>query len=263
MIDSAESHTHGGTAEIAPIAQTNVELLHQLEELGFSVGERALVQRAFETTVALNGCHYRCTGRTLVDHLVGTTSVVASLGADAELVAASLLHAVYVHGDFGRLRKRTGAAQRARIRAVAGERAEAIVHRYSAMYWGARTVEALKRALPAFDRNARDALLIRLADQLDIYGTREALYYNSLEKRRAFARDFGPVVVSIAVELGHPNLGAALERAYADVIEGTVPPGLADPVWKDASVLPASYRTRPAIALYRRARARIWRWTGR
>jgi len=250
-------------AEIAPIAQSNVELLRQLEARGFSVDERAAVQRAYEMILSVNACHYRCSGRTLVDHLVGTTSVVASLGADPEWVVASLLHAVYVHGDFGTLRKRPGAAQRARVRALAGERAEAIVMRYSHMYWGRSAVPELRRALPTFGRLDREALLIRLADQLDIYGTREALYYNSLAQRRAFARDLGPTVVEMAAETGYPALAAALERAYADVLDSPVPAALVEPAWRDAYVLPASYRTRTAVALYRTVRARLWAWTGR
>lgn len=262
MMSASQAH-ETASAALDPIAQTNLQLFEQLRRRGHGAEDVDLVRRAYELALTLNACQYRSSGRSLVEHLLGTTSVVASLGANAALVAATMAHAVYVHGDVGTLRKRPGAAQRRRVRDAIGDAAEAIIDRYSVLYWNVKTVGSLRERLPSMDALDRDALTIRLGDQLDIYGTREALYYDNVEKRREFARELGPSIVAMADQLGYPQLGAALRHAYAHVLDTTIPAGLEQPPWRDGIIVPASYRVRPSIALYRGLRSRLWRWTGR
>jgi (p)ppGpp synthase/HD superfamily hydrolase len=249
--------------ELDPLAQTVLELFDQLERRGFGVDDMRLVQRAYELASSLTACQYRSSGRSLVDHTMGTASIVASLGAYPAFVAAAMAHAVYVHGDFGTMRKRAGEAERARVRTAIGSDAEEIVARYSQLYWNERSVPSLSENVPHLDARDREALLIRLADQLDIYGTREVLYYDNLDQRLHFARTFGPRVVAMADQLGYPALSAALDRAYADVLEQTVPAGLQDLSHGDETVMPGSYRVRPSVAFYRGVRFRVWKLIGR
>ena len=251
------------TATLDPIAQTNVELLAQMERRGYGLADRVQVQRAYELAFAVTACQYRSSGRSLLEHLLGATSIIVSINGATDLVAAALVHAAYVHGDFGTLGRRIGEAQRAHVRARIGDGAERIVQRYSNMYLTNRSVPALRAEAAQMHQHERDALCIRLADQLDLYGTREALYYSNVEKRLTFAREVGPSIVMLAHEIGQPLLAAALERAYADTLAHSPNGALINPRWRDGFVIPGSYRTRPAVKLYRTVRTRIWKTIGR
>jgi hypothetical protein len=248
---------------VAAGAQTIVQLLGQLGRQGYATDELVTVQRAYALAAAACACQYRSSGRALIDHVVTTTSVVAALGGRAALVGASLLHAAYIHGDFGTWRKRVVASKRAWVVETAGPEAEEIVYRYSALDWSGRGIPAIADSLAGRDALGRDAVLIRLADQLDIYGTRDVLYCANLEQRRTFARTLGPVVVGMAHELGYPSLAEALGLAYGEMMAAVVAPTLTSPPWPDDVIVPPSYRIRPGIALYQRNRAAIWRLTGR
>lgn len=250
-------------ANLDPIAQTNIELLAQMERRGYSLADRVQVQRAYELAFAVTACQYRSSGRSLLEHLLGATSIIVSINGAADLVAAALVHAVYVHGDFGRPRRRIGDAQRAHVRARIGDVAERIVQRYSTMYLTDRSVPVFRAEAAGLHQLEREALCIRLADQLDLYGTREALYYSNVEKRLTFAREVGPSIVTLAHELGQPLLAAALERAYADALAHAPDSALIDPRWRDGVIVPGSYRTRPTVKLYRAVRTRIWKVLGR
>lgn len=245
------------------IAQTNLELLAQMEQRGYSVADRARIQRTYELTLRLTACSYRSSGRSLLEHLLGATSVVVSVNGSPDWVAATLVHAAYLHGDYGTLRRRIDAAQRAEMSALIGPVAEEILHRYTKLYLSERTIPALRAELANMDPRQREAIGIRIADQIDLYGTREVLYYSNVETRLDFARSSGPGVVVLARDLGYPTLAGVLERAYADALAHTVAPALTGPRWRDGVILPRSYRTRPSVQLYRAARTQIWRALGR
>lgn len=245
------------------LAATIVQLLNQLERQGYAADDRRLLRRAYEFVAPLYSCQYRSSGRTMIDHTVGTTGIVAALAVRPPLLIASLLHDIYLHGDFGTRLKRVGQRKRARVRQAVGDAVEELVYRYAALEWSARTIPAIGHRLPALDPLDRQVVLLRLADQLDIYGTTDALYSCNLAQRRELARDCGPVVVAMADDLGLPALSAALAGAYSQFSQRTLPAGLASPAWKDGVNVPRSYAIRPSIALYQRARAKVWVAVGR
>ena len=82
-------------------AQTNVQLFNQLQSEGYSKKDRERVREAYEFAMRLFTSLFLPSGKTFIDHLVGTASILASLHMPVEIVAAGLIHAAYLHGDFG------------------------------------------------------------------------------------------------------------------------------------------------------------------
>src|SRR5260221_3591059 len=175
-------------------AETIVELFNQLRALGYAADDLRLIHRAYALAAPLYTCHYRSSGRWLTHHAVGTTSILAALAVPTPLVAAMLLHAVYMHGDFGTRLRRISDAKRALVRRAAGDAAEEIVYRYTAFAWTTTAIPAVAARLAGFDLLERQTVLMRLADQLDIYGARDCLYCHNLAQRREVARTHGPSV---------------------------------------------------------------------
>ena len=64
--------------------------------------ERELVRRTYEFAMLLFTGLFLPSGKGFIDHLVGTASNLASLHTRIEIVAAGLIHAAYLHGDFWR-----------------------------------------------------------------------------------------------------------------------------------------------------------------
>lgn len=244
-------------------AQTIVQLLNQLQRQSYQRKDLDSVQRAYETAVSICSCQYRSSGRLLIDHSIGAASILAGLAVDADLVTAGVVHAVYLHGDFGGWRKRLDERKRARIRKAAGGAAEEIVYRYSHSERNPLALAAMRSRGTQIVGMERDLILMRLADLLDIYGEPDTLYCHNADKRRAVAGSAGPEIAAFASELGFPALGAALDRGFATVRNGSIPVALRTPVWKDGIVLPPSYRVPLPIAAYQRARSRIYSLVGR
>ena len=244
-------------------AETIVELFNQLAAQGYTADDLRIVHDAYELAAPLYTCHYRSSGRSLTHHAVGTASIIAALASPTELVAAMLLHAVYAHGDYGTHLRRITAERRAQMRQAAGAAAEDIVYRYTSFRWNETTVPVIAEGLATFDAAQRQSVLMRLADQLDIYGTRDALYCNNPSQRHDVARRHGPRIVAMAETLRYPALAAALARAYREFSDLTAPPALTSPVPRDGIMTSPSYRIRPSIAVYQRVRRAVWRKVGR
>lgn len=244
-------------------AQTIVQLFNQLRSHGYDAEDLQLVRRAYALMVPLCTCQYRSSGRTLIDHAVGVASLLAALGVPAPLVVAGLVHLAYLHGDFGTWRKRVLESKRSLVRTAVGSVVEDYVHRYTRLDWSVAGIAALCDRLPQLDAFERDVVLMRLADQLDIYGGQDALYCDNARRRRAYARDVGTAVAALADGLGAAPLAAALTRAFDGVRDATVAAELEHPAWKDAMIVPRSYRIRRPIALYRAARSTVYRLAGR
>ena len=244
-------------------AQTIAQLLNQLERQGYDLEDRALVHRAYEAIVPLCTCQFKSSGRSMIDHVVSTASLMAAIAPPAPLVAATVLHAVYLHGDFGTFFRRIDEHKRARVREVVGETVEDIVYRYHVFRWMRATIPGIRDRLPRLGAADRNAILVRLFDQLELFGSRDTLFAHNAEKRQEFARDFGPTIASMADTLGVAGLSTALERAFAGVRDGRLPAALTVPAWREGVFMPPSYRVRPHVALYQNVRSRLWALTGR
>ena len=71
-------------------AQTNVQLFNQLQSEGYSARDRELVRLAYEFAMGLFTGLFLPSGKTFIDHLVGTASILTSLHVPVEVVAASV-----------------------------------------------------------------------------------------------------------------------------------------------------------------------------
>src|SRR5205809_5329802 len=93
-------------------AQTNIQLLNQLRAGGYATAELARIRDVYEFAMLLFTGRYQPCGKPFIDHLVGTASILAFLHRPVEVVAAGLIHAAYVYGDFGSFRSGISDAKR-------------------------------------------------------------------------------------------------------------------------------------------------------
>lgn len=141
-------------------AQTNVQLLNQLRSDGYSEKERAFILAAYEFGIYIFLGLYLASGKPFIDHLVGTASILASLYAPVEVVAAGLLHAAYLHGDFGSVRKGASKAKREQVRRVVGEQVQEYIIRYDRLPLGLQKSAALHDRFNKLDTHDRTVLLM-------------------------------------------------------------------------------------------------------
>src|SRR6266496_2989813 len=111
-------------------AQTNIQLLDQLRREGYAKAELTLIRNAYELARELYSGYFIFLGRTQIAHVVGTASILGSVHAPAELVAAGILHNVYDTGDFGDGRGGVSDARREQVRRAVGATVEEYVCRF-------------------------------------------------------------------------------------------------------------------------------------
>ena len=78
-----------------------------MRKAGYSTEDQLYIAKAYELSMALFTGQFRGTGKTFTAHLVGTASILVSLQMPLPLIAAALLHAVYLQGDFGHFMKQS------------------------------------------------------------------------------------------------------------------------------------------------------------
>ena len=111
-------------------AQTNVQLFNQLRSEGYSKKDLSFISDTYEFGMRIFAGFYLPSGKPFLDHLVGTASILAWLRAPVEVVAAGLMHAAYLHGDFGSARRGVTEAKREQLRRVVGNEVEEYIARY-------------------------------------------------------------------------------------------------------------------------------------
>jgi (p)ppGpp synthase/HD superfamily hydrolase len=201
-------------------AQTNVQLLNQLRSDGYSEKERAFILGAYEFGMRIFTGLYLASGKPFIDHLVGTASILASLHTPLEVVAAGLLHAAYLHGDFGSIRKGVSKGKRAQVRRAVGEQVEEYILRYDRLPLGLQKTAALHDRFDDLDTLDRTVLLMRLANELEHHLDLGALYFPGEKQQRGHQRymeGYGPLVVTMAERLGFPSLAAELRMALEKI----------------------------------------------
>lgn len=213
--------------KIHTFAQTNIQLLNQLQRAGYTAGELDLVRVAYELAIKLFTGRFRASGKTFIAHLVGTASVLGSLRASAALVAAGLLHAAYQAGDFGDGVPGIANAKRDRLKVAVGDEVEEYVARYDALPWGAKYITGYHQRAGALSGLERDVLLMRLANELEEYLDLGILYFGDKRRQQTdYLNDDGRMVIEMAESLGFPALGADLARAFEEVARADFAPAL-------------------------------------
>jgi (p)ppGpp synthase/HD superfamily hydrolase len=230
-------------------AQTNLQLYNQMRRAGYSGADLAAVRAAYDLGTTIFTGAYRGSGKPLLAHLVGTASVLVSLGAPVRLVAAAVLHAAYMFGEFGDGRRNSAPFKRSRIRAAAGPEVESLIARYDTLRWDERTIPSIEERMDRMSAEDRDALLIRLANELEDHIDLGVLYCGNAAHRRAVVRSNMRAAMSMARKLGHPRLAAEFERVFAEILATDVPAELQQPHDYSYTQAPLSHAPRAAVRL--------------
>jgi len=209
-------------------AQTNVQLFNQLKSEGYSEKDRELVRRTYEFAMLLFTGLFLPSGKGFIDHLVGTASILASLHTRIEIVAAGLIHAAYLHGDFGGTRKGVSEAKRKKVRDAVGEDVEDCVHRYDRLLWVTKeAIQTVHDHLADLGPIDREVLLIRLANELEHQLDLGNLYCNKgeteQESQQRYMKSYGPMLMSIAERLGALPLATEIATASKNVASTRLP----------------------------------------
>lgn len=204
-------------------AQTNLQLFAQLRERGYSSEAIALIERAYWVTVKVFPGFFRASGKTLVDHLVGTASILADAGARDQVIAAGLLHAVYVFGEFGANFSGESPTKREQVERWISKDVEDLCARYTSFEWNEKTIPVIRQSVERMNALEREVLLMRLANELEDHLDLGILYCrNADERRRSAMARVGPTC-EIARAAGFADLASSIEREFNAAITGTLP----------------------------------------
>jgi len=208
-------------------AQTNVQLFNQLRSEGYSDNEPAFIRDAYEFAMRIFSGLYLPSGKPFIDHLVGTASVLVSLHAPVQVVAAGLMHAAYLHGDFGSVKIGISNAKRAQLRRVVGDEVEEYIARYDRLLLTPRDISLLQDTLDQLGPIDRYVVLMRLANELEHHLDFGGLYFTQNEKRQRghqrYMESRGPQLVQLAERLGFRSLAAEMEMAFRNVAAVELP----------------------------------------
>ncbi len=232
-------------------AQTNLQLYNQMRSAGYGDADLAMVRKAYDLATRLFTAKFRGSGKPLLSHLVGTASVLCALGAPAKLLAAAVLHAAYIFGEFGDGRPGMTAERRALLREAVGVEVEDAVARYEQLEWRRPTIEALHARVEPLPPDEREILLLRLANELEDHLDLGVLYCgNAAQRRDEIARSLH-LCVELASRIDQPVLACELERVFEEVAAAEVPDELRHPVDYTYTLAPASCMPKPAVSLRR------------
>jgi (p)ppGpp synthase/HD superfamily hydrolase len=239
-------------------AQTNIQLFNQLEREGYSKSDRERVHETYEFAMRLFSGLFLPSGKTFIDHLVGTASILASLHMPVEIVAAGLIHAAYLHGDFGSVRMGISENKRKEIRKVVGEEVEDYVARYDRLLWSPPKILIIRDTLDELDPVARKVLLMRLANELEHQLDFGGMYYAESEKQQErhqrYMNSYGSMLMTMAERLGFSSLAAEMAQVFKDIISIRVPvePWIRSKHQVAYLVVPKSYRERFSVRSWRK-----------
>ena len=232
-------------------AQTNLQLFNQLSHSGYSKAELNLIYNAYQLVMELFTGGFRSSGKTFIAHLVGTASILASLGAPGKIVAAGLLHAAYTNGDFGEGKKGINNAKRDKIRLALGEEVEEYIARYTALQWNEKNILAICDRIDTLNSIERDVLLIRLTNELEEYLDLGILYCGELKYQR-YVNHSCNLMVEMAEKLGFPTLAKQLATTFQETTVAEIPSELRNRSGQNISfvIAPNSYQKKVSLVFY-------------
>ena len=208
-------------------AQTNVQLFNQLRLEGYAKQEIFQIWKAYELGMRLFSGLFLPSGKPFIDHLVGTASILAWLHMPVEIVAAGLIHAAYLHGDFGSIRMGVTEKKRKEIRKVVGAEVEDYVAKYDGLLWTPPRILIIRDTLDELDPVDREVLLIRLANELEHHLDLTALYFAGSESKQAghqrYIQRYGPMMIEMADRLGARLLAAEMQTVFNQIITAELP----------------------------------------
>lgn len=193
---------------------TSLQLFNQLMDLDYKERDLKIIYKSYEVAKELCSCLHRPSGNTHISHLIGTSSILASLRIPIEICAAGLLHSVYTHGDFGDGENKIKDWKRTYIRNQVGKEIEEYVAAYAELDWfGKNTIPRINKNIDNFSNFEKDVFLIRIADALEEFCDFGNLYVPNPKGRIKYFQKIIPDLVEISKEIGFPSLGIELEKA--------------------------------------------------
>jgi hypothetical protein len=241
-------------------AQTNIQLFNQLRDDNYSDQEVARIRSVYEFAMHLLSGRYQPCGKPFIDHVVGTASILAFLHRPVEVVAAGLIHAAYMYGDFGGLRRSITPAKRQQVQQTVGKEVEEYVARYTARYWPGQPLSTIRDYIDALDPIDREVLLMRLANTLELYLDLGALCCANAESYQQGIEKRGPLVIDMSDKLGFPVLAAEFTRVFRETATGEIPRELRNRSKQTRAYVlaPKSYRKRLPLAVWHQLRQLSW-----
>ncbi len=243
-------------------AQTNLQLYAQLARANYSNTDILAVRKAYDFAMEIFTGQFRPTKKPFLCHLIGTASILVSLGEPIALVMAALLHASYSHGEFGDKSRGFNADKQKKLRAVVGKESENLIAQYAGLNWNAATILTLQQESRAKDEMSYAILTIRLADILE-----DSLDFATqyTRKRKKFGSDEQTpqqvlkLASEVANQLGHHELAAELEHSATVPIIPNLLPIQESPYTASFVLAPAPYRLKFWVIFRRKTKRYISR----
>lgn len=198
-------------------AQTYLQLHHQLWEMGYSDKEIQNIQNAYKLAMQVFTGYFQANGKDFFAHLVGTASILASVKASPNIVAAGLLHNIYGRGDFGDGQTGITPSRQERVTHGVGNEIEGLLYTFHTMGWNPNLFSSILDQLPHYSETKQTVVLLHLADALEHkldYGT---VYYG--ESQRIWRTTHADILADMAEILGMPSL--AKEIRHMDHLNST------------------------------------------
>jgi hypothetical protein len=248
----AEMEEHS-IVDFSARAQTRVAFLNQLQSRGYPAEAIAQVDDAYWLARELFAGRYRASGDTFLSHLLATASVLARLDVAPELLQAAMLHSVYRHGDFGDGRSGITDAKRRSMHDRVGGAVEALLFAYATLRWDEKGLAGLPGRLGALSGPERDAVLLRLANEIDILADGDVCYAPNAARRLSALPRLAPHLDEVARQIC-PPLAEALRNAVQGVLHRAGQDRIALCRQPVKTLAPRSYRLRRRVVLERRLR---------
>ena len=242
-------------------AQTNIQLYNQLLRAGWCEADLRLIHAGYQLAASLFTGHVRPNHKVFLAHLVGTASILAVHGAEAETTAAGLLHSAYSHGEFGDGSRGITKRKRERILSAVGPACESLIARYSSSDSDLSALATRFAEGEPLSSAEHTVAFIKLADVLEDHCDQGMHYSPNKCLPATVGTDSAwcEIVTRLATGLGHAALATELQRALDPASDINIPNFLCGT--RDGSYLiaPLSHRTRVKVRLVR-SRSR-WRRT--
>jgi (p)ppGpp synthase/HD superfamily hydrolase len=204
-------------------AQTNVQLYNQLVESGYSEEQLILVRKGYELAVDAFTGRFEQSGKVFIAHGVGVASILASIGSEAEVITAGIVHNIYRSGEFGVWRTGVSDEKRRIVSDRLGTRVEYMLYHFArwTRKFGRENDELsyLESAL----EDDRNVVRIAIADQMEKLLDNEILYFHDYTERLDMLSAKVPRLVAAANRLGHPGLASEIDRRFREVSVTRVP----------------------------------------
>jgi len=244
----------GGCA-LRHYAQTVLQLYGQMFSEGYSNEAVHRVRGTYALAADLFSGRFQPSNKTFIAHVIGTASILASIGASVDLICAGLLHNVYHNGEFGDRMPGISGRKRKELQKHVGLEVERYLTEFAALPWEREALLALCHQIEKIDAFARGALLIRAADELEHLLDSDVQYCGATY--RSYYLNNAATYTQISECLGMCRLGQEIQKAFEQNNSGTAPmPNGLQPIRNVSyAITPPSYRQKVCRAMIHRASA--------